>query len=282
MKRILLVILICTIAATLVFSASAEIYSGECDRGVNWTFDTENGILNVSGNGFIKSFRSPYQSDLPWLNFRDSIKSVVVEEGVTHIGACAFALCNNLVSVTLPSTIQTIGEYAFNTCPNLASIHIGDNVTELGGWAFAGCDALKEVRLGAKITAIAERAFYHCDSLESITLPFGVTEIGADAFGYCKNLKEIILPNSVTYIYQNAFANCPELGSAIIPDSVKYIGTAAFENCEKLVIYGFDSSRAAEHAASNGLRFVSVDDATASASVWSISISPVKGSSIFA
>ena len=58
-----------------------------------------------------------YSGDTPpWVKYRDDIKAVVIEEGVTHIGAQCFQFCTNLKSVTIPSSVESIGAAAFYRC----------------------------------------------------------------------------------------------------------------------------------------------------------------------
>lgn len=267
MKKTLFILLICAAASIFAFPASAEIYGGKCAAGLDWSLDTETGVLELTGSGFLESYRSIYDPGIQWLNYRDSIKTVKVGEGVTELGACAFGYCTNLTSVSLPSSLTAIGDYAFNSCPKLISITLSDNITELGDWTFSGCYALESVALGNGLTAIGERTFYRCDSLTTLTIPSGVTEIGINAFGYCQKLEFIEVPGGVKYIHKDAFANCPVLGSVIVPRSVIYIGNTAFANCPSIVIYGHEDSLAEEHAMANGLPFVSVTDTVAADSV---------------
>ncbi len=57
------------------------------------------------------------------------VKSVIIGENVTTIGANAFKGCSNLRRVELPSTLKLIGENAFAGCDNIAEVvsHNKDN-----------------------------------------------------------------------------------------------------------------------------------------------------------
>ena len=44
---------------------------------------------------------------------------VVIKEGITGIGDSAFAHCDNLKVVEIPSGVNQIGRNAFNGCKNL-------------------------------------------------------------------------------------------------------------------------------------------------------------------
>ena len=57
------------------------------------------------------------------------IKSVVIPDSVTSIGAGAFSRCP-LTSVTIPDSVTSIGESAFRGCKNLSSLTIPAKFTD--------------------------------------------------------------------------------------------------------------------------------------------------------
>ena len=93
-------------------------WNSGCD--VIWAYGawslSEDGVLTVKKNIVFYS-----KSDYPWNSVRDDITSVVIENGVTTIGAEAFRDCYNLETVTLPNTITAVYEKAFNGCSSLKS-----------------------------------------------------------------------------------------------------------------------------------------------------------------
>ena len=78
-----------------------------------------------------------------------SVKSVVIFNGVTSIGTEAFNRCSNLSSITIPESVVEIGKYAFSKCPNLVTViaHkswkkiFKENRLEL----FNGCNKLEKI-----------------------------------------------------------------------------------------------------------------------------------------
>lgn len=86
MKKVLSVILsifmLLSISAGLDFSAFALSSSGSCGNNVSYTFDSLTGTLTISGTGSMTIY-SPSCS--PFYN-QSSIKSVVINNGVTSIG----------------------------------------------------------------------------------------------------------------------------------------------------------------------------------------------------
>ena len=93
---------------------------------VTWALagTSPNYTLTISGTGAMKDYGVP--DDLPWKDYRSSITSVVIEDGVTSIGNMAFEGCNNanLTSVTIPASVTSIGDFAFGYCTYLASVTI--------------------------------------------------------------------------------------------------------------------------------------------------------------
>ena len=57
--------------------------------------------------------------------------------GVTKIGKYAFAGCDSLASVIIPSSVTTIGEDAFDDCDSLASVQYGGTKKQ---WEAIDCD----------------------------------------------------------------------------------------------------------------------------------------------
>ena len=84
----------------------------------------------------------------PWSQYYDVIERVVIEEGVTSIGAYAFHGCTALVSASISSTVSSIGSDAFNGCTSLESISISDGVTTIESSAFFRCTSLADVYYG--------------------------------------------------------------------------------------------------------------------------------------
>ena len=101
--------------------AAAAVAQGTCGTDLTWTFNEDTGVLRISGTGAMSDYTS---SSIPWCDYGYSIKSVVIEEGVTSIGRSAFSWCTGLTSVTIPSSVTRIGNSAFSYCISLPSVVI--------------------------------------------------------------------------------------------------------------------------------------------------------------
>ena len=200
-----------TLLCLAVTSAWAD---NSCGDGVTWSYDAGTLTISYSGSGTGAMTNYEYNSQ-PWNSYKDNITSVVIESGVTSIGA----YCSKLTSVTIPASVTTIGESAFYACEKLASVTIPSSVTSIGNQAFSGCTGLTSVTFDGtpSLTTIGNYAFYNCSNtnLTSIVIPASVTSIGNSAFESCSNLASVTVfaPKTCT------------------------LGSAAFNGCTNLQIY---------------------------------------------
>lgn len=103
----------------------AEEKSGFCgaeENTVSWSLD-ENGVLEIAGQGAMNEWQN--EEEVPWNGYRDQITEVRIKEGVTSIGAYAFADCENLVKLDIADSVQTIGAFAYFNCSGLSTLTIG-------------------------------------------------------------------------------------------------------------------------------------------------------------
>lgn len=98
----------------------------------------------------------------------DSMKEVIISEGVTSIGASCFRQMYGLTDVTLPSTLTAIGNRAFEECTSLAEIEIPASVVTIGNQVFKSCTALTEIEIPASVETIGTNAFNSCSALTDI------------------------------------------------------------------------------------------------------------------
>ena len=165
-----------------VAKSGSGTFLGTIGNNIVWTLDND-GTLTISGSGKMEIEELP-----PWYSMKDEIKQVVIKNGITSIGKCAFLMCGNLIEVSMP-----------------------ESITEIGLGAFYDCDGLQEIELPKNVTTIDVEAFSCCDGLTAIECPNSLSTIGADAFSYCSNLMSIKIPKNVTAIDKTAFSECKGL-----------------------------------------------------------------------
>ena len=223
---------------------SGDRYCPDCDTVLEkgytyWIEDNltwklyEDGTLNISGTGAMKNY-TDYSSNQSPVFDNDTIKNVVIEDGVTSIGNSAFEGCGGLISITILDSVTSIGNFAFSGCVGLTNITIPNSVTCIGMKAFGGCSGLTSITIPNSVTSMGEGAFEFCSSLTSILLPDGITSIEVGAFVNCESLTDITIPDGVTSIGDWAFEDCSNLTSITIPSSVTNIGIRAFDGCSNL------------------------------------------------
>lgn len=244
--------------------SESELKSGTC--GENLTWELENGVLTISGNGPMEDFKYFNSSSSPFYGERSKIETVIIQNGVTYIGDAAFWQCGRLKSIIIPDGVIGIGNYAFYQCSSLKNIAIPSSVTDIKLDPFFGCSSLTEITIksgnanyssedgvlfnkqktclitcpGGKsgaykipdsVKIIGEGAFRECCNMTKVEIPMGVETIGEDAFGCCTGITEIVISESVTDIGDGAFYGCRGLTSIVIPGSVTTIGDGAFRAC---------------------------------------------------
>lgn len=89
--------------------------NGKLSNTVHYSLNTVTGVLVISETGNIPDYDycvEDYENGPEYIMFRNQIKSVVIEEGITRIGRQAFFNCKNLTQITMPDTLESIGECA--------------------------------------------------------------------------------------------------------------------------------------------------------------------------
>lgn len=205
--------------------------SYQCGPNLFFYFNSSSGTLSFTGSGTMDNFS---YSTVLWSQNSDAITSIVIPEGVTSIGNCAFYRCSKLKSVSLPSTLKSIGDDAFERCTLLENISIPDGVTRIAKNTFYQCWNLTNVELPSSLKSIGEDAFAECDKLYSISIPYGTETLEYGAFARCGGLTYALIPETVETIGKRAFSECYSLKVADIPKNVKVIGDYAFNRCRKL------------------------------------------------
>ncbi len=194
------------------------------------------------------------------------VKEVIIPDTykgrpVRSILSGAFADCERLRRVSIPSSIVHIAEGAFSGCypeeialdAENANYYIKDNClierkTEIliasckvgmipeGVWRIADGlftgKKIKELYIPGSVTEIGDRAFANC-GIVKLTISEGVRNIGAEAFANC-NIQTLVIPNSVDEIGEEAFSNCEKLHTVQFPNSLQALGESAFSGCKLL------------------------------------------------
>jgi hypothetical protein len=197
MKR-RIILLSCLIASLLLFfdcitaSAATIVESGSCGDNVTYTLDSD-GLLTISGTGDMENYDF---GTSPWKN--ETIKNVVISNGVTSIVDYAFSRCTGLTSITIPDSVTSIGDYAFYYCTHLEVTKAPFGIIKSGVFTSSQCSKLKSVSLNSidqwcsydfandSYFDNVENLYMNGDLLTTVTISDDYSKITADTF---KNIK---------------------------------------------------------------------------------------------
>lgn len=105
--------------------ANAEVTNYVCGENCTATLD-ESGVLRVSGTGMMDNYTVGNRADGPFYK-NMNIKTVIIEEGITHVGSNIFSTCSNLEKIELADSVQVVSIYAFDNIFHLQSVTMSDN-----------------------------------------------------------------------------------------------------------------------------------------------------------
>ncbi len=272
MKKWIL-LLLCVLFVGLLVTANAETVGGTAfwtygygfdggSKNIFWSLDLSTGTMRISGTG---GWGNYWLGHVPWgeglgrylvsgdeyapaKDYRSSIKTVIIEDGVTSIADLAFNGCGNLLSVTIPESVTHIGESAFNGCSSLTTIKLPSKLKTIANSAFKDCTALQTCNIPATVSSIGEEAFRKTTSLRQMVCygdlgnkafyesgirsieVHNCSVIGEQVFYECKNLSSASLLCDITKIPVETFRKCSSLTKVNIPATVTSIEESAFEN----------------------------------------------------
>ena len=248
-------------------------YCGADNGGENlkWTLDN-NGVLTISGSGAMKDYTWDENVRLDWYVRKKDIRSVVLDNRITHIGDYAFDKCTNIESVryteytgnagvALPESVTTIGVHAFSDTGVTGTLKLPEHLTEIDSLAFYHCRKLNgELKLPDTVKEIGGFAFNSCGFTGKLELPASLENIGNDAFESCSGLTgkltfpskmneinfsifhetgitEVVIPSSIKTVRDGAFESCMNLKKVYLPTEMPTIYNQAFINCSDVKFY---------------------------------------------
>ncbi|MBQ7294894.1 MAG: leucine-rich repeat domain-containing protein [Clostridia bacterium] len=235
MKKILCTLLVVVMCLT---SAPLSGFVGLNLPEWNFAFATDETLIEYTDGDYTYTVSD---SEATITKVSSKIKGSVVipsELGgysVTVIGYEAFANCDHITILEIPSSVKTIGERTFYSCDSITEVTIPESVTEMESYAFDSCTSLIRVTVPSSVTVLQNGVFESCSNLISVNLPETLISIGDYAFRYCNSLAVADIPESVVSIGDYAYYNCDSLSSVSIPNGVEAIGAHAFYFCDNIV-----------------------------------------------
>lgn len=186
--------------------------NGSIGENLKWAF--ADGTLTISGKGEMEHAEGnsgyAWGTDNQSLD-RNSIKKIVVEEGVTTLGEYIFWDCESLTEVKLPKTLTTLGKQCFKSCTSLKSITLPNNISLIEESAFENCSALETVTFPKSLKEVHEHAFYSCNLKKVDLSQTQVETIGSAAFAQNAHCEEVYLPKTLKTLEgddEGTFSSC--------------------------------------------------------------------------
>lgn len=115
-----------------------------------------------------------------------TLESIRIPGSVQTIGIRAFAQCTSLKTVVIDEGVTKLDKCCFGGCTELEEIRLPESLEIVDDCAFASCDRLQEITFGSGLKSIGNMAFLKCSMLSRVILPGGDDVlIGQNAFGEC-------------------------------------------------------------------------------------------------
>lgn len=145
---------------------------------------------------------------------KDNLRSVVIPEGVTYVGAYAFSVCRNLERVSLPASVgqSGLGSNPFTSCDSLREINLAGGA--VGVWLEDGVLFERSPYWG--VTLVTYPTGLKADSY---TVPATTSYIGDSAFVDADHLRRVVIPATVTRISEYAFSGCTNMTAVVTQGS---------------------------------------------------------------
>ncbi|MGN0164318.1 MAG: leucine-rich repeat protein, partial [Candidatus Ornithomonoglobus sp.] len=244
-------------------NAAASMELSYTDGTMTW-YVTGN-TLNIEGINKMNEFEP---GTAPWYEYRNTITTVHIDEGVESIGRYAFYGFTNLQTVSIPTSLVTVGDGAFMNCSLLNNVTLPEKLYSIGTGAFSNCTSLTSIVIPKDTRTVGENSFAGCTKLASYEAPFigerkypgadlanetiyyvfgenvpsslktvKITNdagIAPSAFEGCSYIQNISVNSGVQVIGSRAFKDCSSLNSFVIPDGVPAIEDETFMNCSNI------------------------------------------------
>ena len=205
----------------------------------------------LTGNGEIPEYYAYnlyYYRYTPWYisSAAGTKVTLEIEEGITGIGAYAFAGCSNISKIYLPFSINDISSNAFNQCTGLSDVYFNGSEKEANG-----------ILIGNNNNALSSATWRYSlpnpDKELTLKLPGQLKSIDEEAFAG-STAEVIVIPSSVETIKSKAFVNCANLKAIIFEGTPMSIANDMVSNPEDVTVYAIKESFLKEWAHEAGFK----------------------------
>ena len=244
---ILSVVLILSAVSVCAFASEENgniLASGYCGAGDNLSNVQyvlyDDGTLVLSGSG---ATTSPDNFGEFAYSYRELIKRVVLEEGITEVESGSFRQFEGTEEIIFPESLKKIGFECFSNIYE-CYVNIPATVEEIGDFSFAFSKGISVDSENLYYTSDEYGVLFNKDKTELVVypsnsdievynVPDGIEKIHMTGM-YCQNLRKISFPASVKEIGDGCFYVCTSLESVEFSEGLETLGEANFMMCENL------------------------------------------------
>jgi len=214
-------------------------------------------VLEQSFNGLItyQKVANPGSNVSDWIVVDFEIPEFIAGFPVDSIAPNAFKDNTIIKSVVLPNSLTKLGAEAFNNCDGLQAVFIPAGVTTYGAGAFGGCDKLEALFVhsnnprflssGGVLFNKTQTSLVQYPSgiqASAYKVPITVTSIAELAFDGNMFLVTLEIGNACRNIANEAFVGSQSLVSVTIGEGIKAIGEKAFADITSLTSIVFQGN----------------------------------------
>lgn len=145
-KAIQLALLLCASFWILMTAFPLQSYAsetGQCGDSVYYELK-DNGTVRIYGSGIMWDYpfnpENPEQLS-PFRKTNIPINEIVIENGVTNVGACSFTDCSTVTQISLPEGLTDIEEHAFENT-GISDIILPESLKVIWDYSFQKCTNL--------------------------------------------------------------------------------------------------------------------------------------------
>ena len=219
---------------------TSDSQNGICGSNLTWSF--RDGILTISGTGKMSDYRSYGQE--PWVSLMDSIQEIVIEEGVSTIGARAFHSATNLKKITIPSSVTSIGICGLYQIKTLSDVNYLGTKSQ---WNQIDIDQYSQAVLNnAKMTYKEATDWNISDGVLTITGTGPMENYSQNGkqpwYDKMTEISSVVIEEGITTIGNRAFYGAKNMVAISIPSTMEKIGLGAFLGCGTLKNIDYNDS----------------------------------------
>ena len=214
--------------------------TGTCGDDINWKLNLNTKTLYLTGTGITYNYVNTGNVN-PFIEHRANIKTIIIGDGITHLGNRLFRGLTQVESVKFGKDVATMGYEVFYTCLKLKYVELNEGLTMLGALSFYNCTKLTQIAIPSTVTNINNRAFKG-SGLTSVVVPDTVKTLGYEVFMNCASLETVDYTEGCSMLNPRMFENCTSLKTFNFTRNMCRIRSRAFYGCTALQSITFEDA----------------------------------------